>query len=98
LPVVVGSPAAPTGVTAVKVANGQLKVSFTPGANNGSGITSFTATCTSSNGGGPGTATGAASPLTVTSLTTTKTYTCTVKATNARGSSLASTPSAAVVA
>jgi hypothetical protein len=41
---------------------------------------------------------GAASPITVTGLTTTKTYTCTVTATNARGASLKSAPSTAVVA
>ena len=98
LAVIVGSPAAPTGVTVVKVANGQLKVSFTAGANNGASITSFTATCRSSNGGVVGSKTGPASPITVTGLTTAKTYTCTVTATNARGPGLASTPSATIVA
>jgi titin len=85
-------------VSAVKVASGQIRVSFTPGANNGSAITSFTATCTSSNGGVAGSKSGAASPLTVINLTATKTYTSTVKATNARGTGLSSAPSGAVVA
>ncbi|MDP9332531.1 MAG: fibronectin type III domain-containing protein, partial [Actinomycetota bacterium] len=75
LPVIVGSPAAPTNVSAVKVVSGQLTVSITAGANNGSAITSFTATCTSSDGGVAGSQTGTASPLIVTGLTTTKTYT-----------------------
>ena len=95
---IVGSPAPPTGVTAVKVASGQIRVTFTPGANNGSATTSYTATCTSSNGGVVGSKTGAASPLTVTGLTAGKTYTCTVKGTNARGAGLSSAPSGAVTA
>jgi N-acetylglucosamine-6-sulfatase len=91
--VIVGSPVPPTGVTAVKVASGQIRVTFTAGANNGSTTTSYTATCTSSNGGVAGSKTGAASPLTVTGLTAAKTYTCTVKGTNARGAGLSSAPS-----
>jgi predicted RNA-binding protein with TRAM domain len=98
LPVIVGSPAAPTGVSAVKVASGQLRVTFTAGANNGSATTSYTATCTSSNGGVLRSKTGTASPLTVTSLSAGKTYTCTVKGTNARGAGLASAPSGAATA
>jgi titin len=98
LPVIVGSPAPPTGVTAVKLAAGQVKVTFTPGATNGSAIMSYTATCTSSDAGVTKANTGAASPLTVTALTPGKTYTCTVKATNARGAGLASSRSAAVTA
>src|SRR5205807_766183 len=88
LPVIVGSPAPPTGVTAAHVAAGQIKVTFTIGAGNGSAITSQTATCISSNGGvtKTGTHVGAtAAPITVTALTAGKTYTCKVKATNARG-------------
>jgi hypothetical protein len=98
LPVIVGSPAAPTNVSAVKVANGQLRVTFTAGASHGSAITGYTVTCTSSDGGLTGTQTGSASPITVTGLTTARTYTCTVTATNSRGTGLASAPSAAVVA
>jgi hypothetical protein len=43
-------------------------------------------------------ATGTVSPITVTRLTAAKTYTCVVTATNARGVSLASVASLAVVA
>jgi hypothetical protein len=96
--VTVGSPAAPTNVSVVKAANGQLRVSFTPGANNGSTITSYSASCTSTNGGVSGTASGTASPITVNGLTTAKTYTCTVKAVNSRGAGLSSTPSPSVLA
>jgi hypothetical protein len=98
LPVIVGSPAAPTAVTAAHFATGQIKVTFTAGANNGSTTTSYTAMCTSSNGGVAGSKSGPASSLTVTGLTAGKTYTCTVKATNARGAGLSSAPSAAVIA
>jgi hypothetical protein len=97
-PVIVGAPKAPTTVKAVRVAAGSLRVSFVAGANNGSAITSYTATCVSSNGGVTGVKTGAASPVTVTGLTTTKTYAWTVRATNARGTGHASGPSAAVSA
>jgi hypothetical protein len=53
---------------------------------------------TSREWGVTGTMTAAVGPITVTGLTTTKTYTCTVNATNARGTGLASAPSAAVTA
>lgn len=94
--VIVGAPAAPTGLTVTKVASGQLRVAFTAGANNGSPITSYGVTCTSSNGGATGSITGAASPLTVIGLTAAKTYTCSVRATNARGNSLTVTTLAVV--
>jgi hypothetical protein len=97
LPVIVGSPAPPTAVSAVKVASGQIKVTFTPGANNGSNTTSYTATCTSTTGA-VGSKSGAASPLTVIGLTAGASYTCTVKGTNARGAGLASAASGAVTA
>ena len=95
---IVGAPAAPTHVTAVKVAAGSLKVRFTPGANNGRAITGYTAACVSSNGGATRSKTGTASPITVAHLTAGKRYTCTVRATNARGTGLASAPSASVKA
>jgi predicted RNA-binding protein with TRAM domain len=96
LSVIVGSPAPPTGVSAVKIAAGQLRVTFTAGANNGAAVSSFTATCASSNGGATSSRTGAGSPITVTGLTTGKAYTCTVNATNSRGAGLASAASATV--
>jgi len=86
-----GVPNAPTTVTAV-AGNAQAQVSFTAPAANGSPITSYTVT---SNPGGL-TATGAASPLTVNGLTNGTAYTFTVTATNAVGTSPASTASAAV--
>ena len=92
-------PGAPTSVVAQRIASGQLRVSFLPPASNGgSAITKYTVTCTSSNGGLTGSAYGTASPLTVSALTAGRSYTCKVTATNAKGTSLPSTPSAAVVA
>jgi hypothetical protein len=80
----------------VRIASGQLRVTFTASANNGAAVSSFTATCVSSNGGITRTKAGAASPLVVTALTSGRTYTCTVKGTNSRGAGLASAPSATV--
>jgi hypothetical protein len=79
-------PFAPTGVTAT-AGNAQISVAFTPGANGGSPILDYTATC------GPQSTTGAGSPLVVTGLTNGTPYTCTVTARNAAGSSAPSTAS-----
>jgi hypothetical protein len=98
LPVTVGAPAAPTAVSASRVAAGQIRVRFTPGANNGSKVISYTVRCVSSNGGVTAVKSGAASPITVVGLTAGKTYTCTVTATNARGTSPPSMASRAVTA
>jgi titin len=95
--VTVGAPAAPTTVKATKVAAGSLKVTFTPGANNGSATTAFTVTCTSANGGVTAAKGGAASPIGLKGLTISKTYACTVKAINKRGPGAPSAPSPAVV-
>jgi hypothetical protein len=62
-------PAALAKVTAVRVASGRLKVLFAPGANNGSPVTSYTASCASGNGGVARAKSGSGSPLTVTGLT-----------------------------
>lgn len=87
------APEAPTGVSAGSATPTSLVVSFSAPANNGgSAITSFTVT--SSPAGG--TATGASSPLTVTGLTASTSYTFTVTATNAVGTSPASAASSAV--
>ncbi|MFM8236229.1 MAG: fibronectin type III domain-containing protein [Actinomycetota bacterium] len=95
-PVVVGSPPPPslTGVT--RPAAGQLRVAYTPNGNNGSALTGFTARCESSNGGAVGTRTvnnPAAREITVTALTPGKSYTCKVRAINARGTGRASSAS-----
>ncbi len=98
LPVIVGAPAAPTGITAARLAAGQLRVTFTPGANNGSTTAHYTASCASTNGGATGAATGSASPLTVSGLTAGKSYSCAVTAMNARGKSPTSNASSPVTA
>jgi Calx-beta domain/Fibronectin type III domain len=96
--VVAGAPAAPARVTAARVAAGRIKVSFAPAANNGSPVTSYTASCSSANGGVTRLKSGVGAPLTVTGLTVGKSYTCTVYATNARGKGQASKESGAVTA
>jgi hypothetical protein len=93
-------PDSPTNASATDVGtsrpfnNGAASVSFTPGGNNGAPITSFTVT--SSPGGF--TASGAASPIVVTGLQSSVQYTYTVTATNAVGTSSASSPSTGVTA
>ena len=98
---IVGAPRPPTAARARSASTvtttGSLVVSFVAGANNGSAITGYTARCASSNGGVVGVKSGATSPLTVTSLTTAATYTCAVRATNARGMGLPSVPSVLVI-
>jgi uncharacterized protein (TIGR02145 family) len=85
-------PGAPTGVTASE-GNAQASVTFTvPVSDGGSVITGYTVT---SNPGGF-TGTGSASPIIVTGLTNGTAYTFTVKATNAIGTSVASSASNSV--
>jgi len=90
------APDAPTIGTAT-AGNASATVSFTGPANNGgSAVIDYTAQCTSG-GGVTGSATGGASPLTVSALTPGATYTCTVTARNAIGSSAPSGASNQVV-
>jgi len=83
-------PNAPTGVAAT-ASNGSISVVFTAPQDNGSAITSYTATC------GTVSASGAASPIVVTGVTNGVALSCTVVATNAVGNSTPSAPSNAVV-
>jgi hypothetical protein len=80
----------------VTVVSGSLKVAFNAPLNDGAPITKFTVSCMSTNGGATKTATGTASPITVTGVTVPKTYTCTVTATNSRGTGPKSNPSAPI--
>jgi hypothetical protein len=81
-------PAAPTDVTAT-AADSSATVYFSEPSDGGSPITSYTVTSSA----GSHTATGASSPITVTGLTNGTTYTFTVTATNAVGTSVPSLPS-----
>src|SRR6185295_18771977 len=87
LPVIPAAVPDPPTITSVTRGNASVSVAFTAGANNGYTILFFTASCTSSNGGVTGSNVGATSPITVSGLTNGKTYTCTVTATNAIGTS-----------
>ena len=93
--VTVGAPSAPTAVRATS-AGGALKVAFIAHANNGAPVTMYSATCKSSNGGVAKTKSGKTGPIMLTGLTTGKIYTCTVTATNSRGTGLPSSASGAV--
>ncbi|HTK17639.1 MAG TPA: fibronectin type III domain-containing protein [Acidimicrobiia bacterium] len=93
---IAGAPGQPGTPTAVKVASGSLKVTFSAPMSNGAPITSYSVTCASSNGGVTKNKTGTASPITVTGLTAGKSYVCRVSATNSRGTGPLSDPSAAI--
>jgi len=69
----------------VTAQTGSITVAFIAPSDNGTPITSYTATCMSSNGGVPAAQNGGASPITVTGVTNGKIYTCTVDATSATG-------------
>jgi uncharacterized protein (TIGR02145 family) len=90
--VTVTAPGSPTNVTAV-AGNALATVSFTaPSSTGGSAITGYTVTSSPVGGTGSGTS----SPITVTGLMSGTSYTFTVIATNAGGSSVASAASSAV--
>ena len=77
--------------------SGQIVVTFTAPANNGSAITGYTAICTDGVSPATNSITGAAAaPITITGLTNGHSYTCTVTASNAIGAGLPSPASAAV--
>jgi hypothetical protein len=89
-------PGAPT-LTSATPGFHTIQVAYTPpSSNGGSSITTYKATCTSSDGGVTRSISGLASPLVVASLSANRTYTCTVVAKNAVGTSTASAASSAV--
>jgi len=87
-PITIGAPAKVRTAVASNAGKGSIKVSFKAGKDNGAAITKFTATC------GSKSASGKASPLVVKGLTAGKSYTCTVTATNSRGTGQATTTNA----
>jgi titin len=87
-----GPPDAPT-LDSVTSGVASLSIAFeVPGSDEGSAITGYTAECDSSTGV-TGVASGAASPIVVSPLTNGATYTCTVSAINALGTSAPGGPS-----
>ncbi|HUI47921.1 MAG TPA: fibronectin type III domain-containing protein [Acidimicrobiia bacterium] len=87
----------PPAAPAAAPGNARLTVSFVAPFDGGSAIVGYGAACVSSNGGLPGAKAGVSSPIVVTALSNGKSYTCTVTATNANGTSVPSPASAAVV-
>jgi hypothetical protein len=88
-----GRPSAPTSVAISNIKNASVQVSFNvPSSNGGSPITSYTVIAS------PGgiTATGTSSPITISGLNPATSYTFTVTATNAAGTSIPSNPSSSV--
>jgi hypothetical protein len=90
-PLVYATPPAAPVMGGATWGNGSIVVSFTPGANGGSPITSYTAVCSASNSPLL-TATGAGSPLVLNGIDGTP-YSCVVKAANAFGASAVSAAS-----
>ena len=80
------APAAPT-VTGSTLQGFTVTVTFTPGTDGGSPVTSYLARCESTDGGTTESATGSTGPITVTGLSPGKSYRCRTRATNAVGSS-----------
>lgn len=78
-------PSAPS-IGTVTRSSGAISIPFTPGFNGGSAVTRYTVTATP----GGATFTGASSPITATGLTLDTSYTFTVTATNAIGTSVPS--------
>jgi titin len=89
------APGAPTDVSGVR-GNGQVTVSWTAPASNGSAITGYTVSASPQVGAVTKTCTSATTSCIVTGLTNGVAYTFTVKATNAVSDSVASNPSASV--
>ena len=85
-------PAAPTVGTPGSATTSSISVPFTAGATGGSAITSYTVTSSPSSITG----TGSSSPIVVTGLASNTAYTFTVTATNANGTSAASSASSSV--
>jgi len=92
----IGTPHAPGNVTATPTTNpsGGLVVRFSAASGSGVPITRYTAVCVSTDGGATRSAadtSGNAEPILVSGVTPNKTYTCSVTATNERGTGPAGT-------
>ena len=87
------APARPT----VERGNTKVTVTFTPPADNGSPILTYTATCTGLSATNHVSSSGSGSPIIVTGLANGTKYTCKVTATNAVGTGPASNASSSVI-
>jgi hypothetical protein len=83
----VGAPTSPATVTATTIQPGSLLVRFSAASGNGTPVTSYLAVCVSHDGGSTRSArvNGNSRSVLVANATIGKTYTCTVTATNKRG-------------
>jgi hypothetical protein len=96
--IVVGAPGPPTAVVAKKVSSGSIRVAFTAPPNNGAVIIKYTVVCRSIDGKFSKAKTGPRSPIRFYGLARGKEYTCSVQATNRRGTGPRSSPSAVTAA
>jgi titin len=93
---VAAPPAPPTNVT-VTNSNTSATVSFVPGATGGDPAVTYVVACSSSNGGMTRSSFFSGSPATLLNLTAGKTYTCSVFAAHAEGTSAASASAPLVI-
>ena len=102
LAVIPAAPPAPPSVVSlasgpVASTSGALIISFKPGANNGTPISSYRVICTKVTGGASVVKTGTKSPIAVPGLATAKTYSCAAVAISTAGASVRSSASRATV-
>jgi len=84
-PITVGAPTQAAVVRVVRVAKGALKFVLHPARGNGAPVTDYTVTCRTANGRLRRSKTAKKGPITISKLAPGKTYTCTVTASNRRG-------------
>jgi titin len=93
--VTIGTPAAASAIRATRSGKGAVKVAFKAANGNGAAITSYTATCQTFAGKATSSS-GKSSPVTVGGLKHGKVYHCVVRASNSRGTGVASAVSGGV--
>ena len=94
--ITIGVPQAPTGAHLTQGPSDSLKLTYIAPLDNGAPVTKYTATCISLNGGATQTKTSTFESMSIKTPTRHRVYTCTVTATNSRGTGRPSSASNAV--